>query len=148
MVLSWVRRGIRTGILTTRYPATKEDMPDGFHGRPVLDANRCLADQGCKACVHVCLPAALSIKDKEVLNEVDSGQEEGEAWQLALDYARCVMCKLCVTSCPADALHMTEEYELASSNREDLRLVTLFALPMDEDDTNGKEEERNNGRFA
>jgi hydrogenase-4 component H len=145
MVLSWVRRGLRTGILTTRYPATKEYMPEGFHGRPVLDANRCLADQGCKACVQVCLPAALSII--EVLNEANREPEEGEAWQLTLDYARCIMCKLCVTSCPADALRMTEDYELASSNREDLRLVTLFAATMGEDDINGKEK-RNDGRFA
>ncbi len=51
MVFSWVRRGLRTGVLTTRYPAVQEHMPEGFRGKPVLDANRCLADQGCEACV-------------------------------------------------------------------------------------------------
>ncbi len=142
MVLSWVRRGLRTGILTTRYPAAGEHMPEGFRGRPVLDANRCLADQGCSACVQVCLPGALSLI--EVVN--GAGSMEGEASQLALDYARCIMCGLCVTSCPADALRMTEDYELASTNREDLRIVTLFAPTSGEDDVNSKE--RNNGRSA
>lgn len=142
MVLSWVRRGLRTGILTTRYPAAAEDMPQGFRGKPTLDANRCLADQGCNTCVQTCLPGALSMV------EVVGGMNHGEsgASQLTLDYARCIMCGLCVTACPAGALRMTEDYELASTNREDLRIVTFFAPATPEDDTNGKE--GNNGKSA
>lgn len=46
MIFSWVRRGLRTGVLTTRYPAIHEQMPEGFRGKPAFDAKRCLADQG------------------------------------------------------------------------------------------------------
>jgi hydrogenase-4 component H len=125
MVFSWVRRGLRTGILTTRYPAIAESMPQGFRGRPVLDASRCLASQGCRACVQVCLPAALSLNS--VADSSGTGTTHGERQQLTLDYARCIMCGLCVAACPVDALVMTEEYEMAVSDREDLRLVTVFS---------------------
>lgn len=134
MVFSWVRSGLRTGVLTTRYPAVHERMPQGFRGRPVLDANRCLAGQGCNACVQVCLPGALSL-----VEVVDEGASK-ETLQLTLDYARCIMCGLCVTACPTDALHMAQDYELAASNREDLQMVALFSSGADEDDANEKEE--------
>ena len=125
MVFSWVRRGLRTGVLTTRYPTVSEQMPEGFRGRPVLDASRCLADEGCNACIQVCLPSALSLSD--VMNEKGIETTREEIQQLTLDYARCIMCGLCVSACPVDALSMTEEYELATRDREDLCVVIRFS---------------------
>ncbi|GAC1350019.1 MAG: hypothetical protein NVSMB27_28570 [Ktedonobacteraceae bacterium] len=135
MVFSWVRKGLRTGVLTTRYPAAHEHMPEGFRGKPVLDAERCLDGEGCKACVQVCLPGALSL-DEVVHGAASTGDETP---RLTLDYARCIMCGLCVTACPEDALRMVGDYELAASNREDLRIVALLSSNIDEHDANGKE---------
>ncbi len=142
MVFSWVRRGLRTGVLTTRYPAVHEQVPQGFRGRPVLEAHRCLTGQGCNVCVQVCLPGALSLM--EVVDETRGASQE--RLQLTLDYTRCVMCGLCVTHCPADALRMTQDCELAASSREDLRIAALFSSEIDEHDTNEKEEKH--GRSA
>ena len=142
MVLSWVRRGLRTGVLTTRYPAAHEQMPPGFRGRPVLDADLCIAAQGCNACVQVCLPGALSLT--EIVNGAVETSDASP--QLTLDYARCIMCGLCVTACPEDALQMGGDYELATRTREDLRLVTVFAPSTSVDSENGKE--KNDGRTA
>ena len=125
MIFSWVRRGLRTGILTTRYPAVSEQMPEGFRGKPVLDASRCLAGEGCSACVQVCLPAALSLSSVMNGREIETTQEEMQ--QLTLDYARCIMCGLCVSTCPEDALCMTEEYELAARDCEDLCIALRFS---------------------
>ncbi len=136
MVFSWVRRGLRTGVLTTRYPAVHEQMLEGFRGRPVLDASRCLSSQGCNACVQVCLPGALSLT--EAVNSAD-GTSNGSL-QLTLDYARCIMCGLCVSACPEDAMQVIEDYELAARNREDLRIITVFAPSTSVDSENGKEE--------
>jgi len=137
MVFSWVRKGLRTGILTTRYPAVHEQMPEGFRGRPVLDASRCLAEQGCSACVQVCLPAALELKQ--------GAQSDGAgALHLTLDYARCIMCGLCVAACPTEALRMTDDYELAARHREDLRIINVLEIATDSKRVNGKE--KNNGR--
>jgi hydrogenase-4 component H len=135
MIFSWIRRGLRTGVLTTRYPAAIERLPEDFCGRPALDASRCQADQGCDACVQVCLPGALTLQEDR-----DATTQEPDR-QLILDYGRCIQCGLCVTACPAGALHMSADYELATKDREDLRLVTVFALSMN---TDGKEE--SNGR--
>jgi formate hydrogenlyase subunit 6/NADH:ubiquinone oxidoreductase subunit I len=126
IMFSWVRRGLRTGVVTTRYPTVVETMPAGFRGRPVLNASRCQADQGCDACVQSCLPAALSLEPATT----DEAQAAGK--QLVLDYSRCIMCGLCVAACPANALQMTEDYELAVKERQDLRITVLFSTPGDE----------------
>jgi formate hydrogenlyase subunit 6/NADH:ubiquinone oxidoreductase subunit I len=116
MFLPWVRRGLRTGIVTTRYPAVPEPPVEGFRGRPVLDAERCGAGQGCRACTEVCLPQALTAR-----SDKDRHMEH-----ITLDYTRCVMCGLCATACPAGALSMSADYELAASRRADLvQSVTL-----------------------
>jgi hydrogenase-4 component H len=142
MVFSWIRKGLRTGILTTRFPAVHERISEDFRGRPVLDASRCLAVQGCNACVQICLPGALSLT--EVVNGAD--ETSSGSPQLTLDYARCIMCGLCVTACPADAMQMRGDYELATRKLEDLRLVTVFAPSTSVDSENGKE--KNDGRSA
>lgn len=133
MLFSWLRRGLRTGILTTHYPAVHEEMPEGFRGRPVLDAARCLADRGCDACTRICLPSALSLTS---LVPDYEGSIHSEGQQLTLDYACCIMCGLCVTACPEDALHMTPNYELAARTRADLRFVSLFLPSAHEDEEN------------
>ncbi len=143
MVFSWVRKGLRTGVLTTRYPAVHEHMPEGFRGKPVLDANRCLSGQGCDACVQVCLPSALELK--QVAYNDNGGGSLGES-QLTLDYARCIMCGLCVTACPSDALRMTNEFELAARHREDLRVINMFEVSATLDSLNGRE--KNDGRLT
>ncbi len=127
-MFSWIRKGLRTGILTTRYPAAHDRMPEGFRGRPVIDPARCLAGQGCSACVALCLPSAL------YLTRADNGTGEAHApaASLTLDIGRCVMCGLCIDACPADALRMVEEYELAVTNQEDLRVTASYAIGPDQ----------------
>ena len=143
MFFSWLRKGLRTGVLTTRYPAAQETVEDGFRGHPVLDMNQCIAAGGCRACVQVCLPDALHVEERvEKMNGSRS-----QHTQLTLDYARCIMCGLCVTACPADALQMTGDFELAVHTREDLKMIAVFSPVNDEQYTaNGKEQ--NNGRTA
>jgi hydrogenase-4 component H len=127
-MFSWIRKGLRTGILTTRYPAAHDRMPAGFRGRPVIDPARCLAGQGCSACVALCLPSAL------YLTRPDNGTGEAHApaTSLTLDIGRCVMCGLCIDACPADALRMVEEYELGVTNQEDLRVTASYAIVLDQ----------------
>jgi hydrogenase-4 component H len=145
MMFSWVRRGLRTGVLTTRYPATADQLSLGYRGRPVLDAHRCRASEGCDAGVQVCLPNALRLLPGARENGKTSGSS-GEP-EMTLDYARCIMCGQCVDACPAEALHMTEEYELAVTDLDDLCNVTVF-LPTIDAKNGTNERERNNGRSA
>lgn len=120
MFFPWVRRGLRTGILTTRYPAVHETMPEEFRGRPVLHAERCRAGEGCTTCTQVCLPQALWVV---------AGKNEKTSQQITLDYTRCIMCDLCVNACPAQALTMSQDYELAATQHEDMEQHVIFVQP-------------------
>jgi NADH-quinone oxidoreductase subunit I len=137
----WLRKGIRTGVVTTRYPASTETMPEAFRGRPALDIARCQAEQGCTECIQVCLPSALSLT---TITENGTDKTEGTTaqatQQFMLDYGRCIMCGLCVDACPADALHMAKDYELATTKAEDGRVIVQFTLAGNHEDDEGKEQ--------
>ncbi len=120
MFFPWVWRGLRTGVLTTRYPAVHEAIAEEFRGRPVLHAARCSAGEGCTACTQVCLPQALWVVADE---------DERTPRQLTLDYTRCIMCGPCVNACPAQALTMSQDYELAATQREDMEQHVIFVHP-------------------
>jgi formate hydrogenlyase subunit 6/NADH:ubiquinone oxidoreductase subunit I len=111
MQLSWLWRGLRTGVVTTRYPDRPEAMPVGWRGVAVLDGSRCRPEGPTPPCVGVCLPRALSVLDDE------GGMD------LRLDEAACVACGLCVSVCPQRALSVSPAFELAGRTRE--RLVQV-----------------------
>jgi hydrogenase-4 component H len=117
MRLGWLIKGLRTGVVTTRYPAAPEPQPAGWRGRPVLDPRACLATDGCAACVTACFPRALR------LEAPDQSLEGSRVERIVLDYGRCIMCGLCVPACPAGALEMQPDYELAVRAAEDLRVA-------------------------
>lgn len=58
-----------------------------YHAAPSVDAERCAAQSGCRACVDLCPQRALSINER----------------QLHYDRSICEPCGLCVTSCPTGA---------------------------------------------
>src|SRR5579862_3772356 len=94
----------RQGYRTTGYPAQDPALPPLFRGRPVLDPAKCVA--GCAECIEACPTGALRASE--------SGVE--------LDLGRCIFCGECAAACPEDAIAFTQDWRLAASRRDDLRL--------------------------
>ena len=102
-MLGWIWRGLRTGVITTTYPRSPDSMPQEYRGRVVVDPDRC--DPGaCRTCADVCLPRAITV----------------EAGALRVDMGRCITCGYCVEACPAGALQLRPDFELAVRARGDL----------------------------
>jgi formate hydrogenlyase subunit 6/NADH:ubiquinone oxidoreductase subunit I len=111
MRFGWVIEGLRTGVVTTKYPVRSDSSIDALRIRPLLFTERCQAAAGCDACIHACLPQALALE-----------QSEG-GLAITFDLGRCIGCGLCATTCPEDAITMTSDVELAVRAPEGLRQV-------------------------
>ena len=95
---------LRTGVVTTRYPAEPSVPPNRFRGAPVLRAGGGLPPP------EVCPTGALS-------ERIESGSRH-----LALDLARCMFCGRCAEDPWTGAVAMGREFELAARTRSDLRI--------------------------
>jgi Ni,Fe-hydrogenase III small subunit/formate hydrogenlyase subunit 6/NADH:ubiquinone oxidoreductase subunit I len=102
---------IRTGVVTTRYPAEPSVPPSRFRGAPQLHPGTHLPPPS------VCPTGAIS-------ERVDAGGR-----RVALDLARCVFCGRCAEDPWADAITMGREFELAARARDDLRLEVMADDP-------------------
>ena len=95
---------LRTGVVTTRYPAEPSVPPERFRGAPVLRPVSALPPPA------VCPTGALS-------EHRDDGRRT-----VALDLARCVFCGRCAEDPWAGAVTMGREFELAARCRNDMRI--------------------------
>ncbi len=103
-MLRIILNALRTGVVTTRYPAEPSVPPDRFRGAPVLRPGSCLPPPA------VCPAGALS-------EHLDAGRRD-----VALDLARCVFCGRCAEDPWAGAVTMGRDFELAARTRSDLRI--------------------------
>jgi len=105
----WVRKGLATGIKTTRYPAREEKAPGVSPGLPVGGE---YPEAQARELVGLCPTGALSLADHQV----------------AVDYRRCVHCFRCRYSASAP-IGWQEGYEWAAAS-----VVTAGASPASEPD--------------
>lgn len=95
---------LRQGKRTLPFPNTEPVLPKLFRGLPTLDQAQCKS--GCTNCSEACPTDAIT-------------RDEG----LKLDLGRCLFCPECANSCPEGAIRFTSQYQLATSNRNDLILT-------------------------
>jgi Ni,Fe-hydrogenase III small subunit/formate hydrogenlyase subunit 6/NADH:ubiquinone oxidoreductase subunit I len=98
---------LRTGVVTTRYPAEPSVPPDRFRGAPVLRPGSRLPPP------TVCPTGALS-------ERLDAGRRH-----VTLDLARCIFCGRCAEDPWKDAVAMGRDFELAARHRADLRIEVV-----------------------
>jgi Ni,Fe-hydrogenase III small subunit len=110
-MLRIVLNALRTGVVTTRYPAEPAVAPERFRGAPVLHPGSRLPPPA------VCPSGALS-------EHVD-----GRGRRVGLDLARCVFCGRCAQDPWEDAVTIGRDFELAARSRDDLRIEVVADAP-------------------
>jgi len=90
------------GYRTIGFPKEPPVLPDGFLGRPVIDAGRCPPE--CRECAGICPTEAITRQPD----------------RLSLDLGRCLFCAECVSGCPAGAVRFGREYAMATATRDKL----------------------------
>jgi NADH-quinone oxidoreductase subunit I len=111
-----------TPTVTEQYPEEKVPTAPRYHGRHVLNRHadgleKCV---GCELCAWACPADAIYVEGADNTEEerFSPGERYGSVYQI--NYLRCIFCGLCIEACPTRALTMSNEYELADDNREDL----------------------------
>jgi Ni,Fe-hydrogenase III small subunit len=95
---------LRTGVVTTRYPAEPQLPPDRFRGAPILRSGSALPPPS------ICPAGALSERF------------DAEGRRTGVDLGRCVFCGRCAEGAWKAAVTIGREFELATRDRSDLRI--------------------------
>lgn len=103
------------GTATVAYPAKPMDLPSGFRGKPQYDSQKCIT---CAACTIACPSNALTME-----TDVANGTR---TWQFFA--GRCIFCGRCEEVCPTHAVVLSDMFELAVFNRNDLFERGTFKL--------------------
>lgn len=96
---------------TMLYPAEKPHVEEHFRGALKFDQSKCI---GCKICMKVCPSRAI---------EIERASETEKVFQAIVRMDRCIFCGQCVDSCPKQALENTEAFELASTDKNSLKVA-------------------------
>ncbi len=91
---NWIGRGLRRGILTTRYPYQPDVMPERYRARPVMFPGA--TNEHIERGAAVCLSRAIQTDDRGA----------------AIDMQRCFQCGECARVAP-EAFAFTNDFELA-----------------------------------
>ncbi len=108
-MLAWMPRGLGKGRITTRYPRTREEPPNRYHG-PVAVLDSIGADRELEWC---CPTGAIAVDDRG---------------RLSLDRGRCIACGECTRIAP-HRFAFTHRYETAARIR---RALVVGAVDRDD----------------
>jgi Ni,Fe-hydrogenase III small subunit/ferredoxin len=112
VALEWIARGLRMGIVTSRYPREAEPALEGFRGRvEILDGDG--ADDDLEA---VCPTGAIAVS----------------GGRISLDRGRCILCGACVEEAP-ERFRFANAFETATRRRSGAVVGARTARVVEED---------------
>src|ERR1017187_8995232 len=111
-----IQKTIATGIVTTKYPGEPAQVSKRFRGRPSFDFEKWT---DARDAVEVCPTGAISLCD------------DGDSRRVTVDYGLCVFCGLCAEASSEQAVRITQEFELATTDRRNLVLTGEYTLNAD-----------------
>lgn len=111
-----IQKTLKTGIVTTAYPDEPAQISEHFRGRPSFAFEKW---KDARTAAEVCPTGAISLCDSAGSRRV------------TVDYGLCVFCGLCAEASPDPALRITQEFELATSDRGNLVSIAEYALNAD-----------------
>src|SRR5579864_8482531 len=111
-----LQKTAKTGIVTVNYPAEPAKISEHFRGRPDFDFEKWKDARGA---AEVCPTGAIAFSDK------------ADSRSVTVDYGLCVFCGLCAEASSDQAVRITQEFELATSDRRSLVLTAEYALNAD-----------------
>ena len=111
-----LQKTVSTGTVTANYPAKPINISDRFRGRPSFDFDKW---KDARPAAEVCPTGAISLSDK------------GDSRKVTVDYGLCVFCGLCAETSFEQAVRITQEFELATSDRRNLILTAEYTLNAD-----------------
>src|SRR4029450_2387701 len=111
-------------VTTEQYPFETKVTKPRYHGRHVLNRHpdgleKCV---GCELCAWACPADAIYVEGGDNTEEArySAGEEYGAGAVYHITYPRCIFGGLCIEACPTRSLTMSNDFELADDNRQDL----------------------------
>ncbi len=108
-------------VCTEQYPLERPAIAERYRGLPRLNVNPdtgetlCIA---CDLCAMACPEKLIKIKSER---NPETKRKDVISW--TYDLSRCMFCGLCEEACPADALELSQDYEIATYDRQHFLLV-------------------------
>ena len=116
-----LQKTFSVGSATADYPSIAPHLAEQFRGCPEFDFN---AWSDARPAANACPTGAIAVCDHDGLRQV------------TVDYGRCIFCGECEQASVASAgqispVRMTQQFELAATDRRDLVLIAEYALHPD-----------------
>lgn len=112
-----------TPAVTIQYPDVKVPLPERVRNRLYVNMDDCI---GCDQCSRACPVNCIEIETvKSIPGEdlgITSNGKKKALWvtKFNIDVAKCCYCQLCVFPCPTECIYMTDVYEFAEYERNNL----------------------------
>ena len=100
---------------TVQYPDEQHPVPERFHGKFVLEVDKCIS---CGLCVNACPNKVITLNKKKV-----GKKQYLTDYVMHIEY--CLFCGLCVESCNKDALHFSQDYNMNQYFYKNIPLVLV-----------------------